>query len=187
MTSSFSGPFIWPCRRPTRSPASSSRARRSRSSVHRVTSTPTEVTEVGRPSSPRLGVADQATIRTRPSLVRSGASTQAAPSLPVTARSKARTTRRRCSGAISASCQRRPLRSLQCHPPSASRSPFAKARRPSASVIMARTIWCPAALWSRPPVSGRHRGPSASIRRRPLELCRPPPGIPPGATAAMVT
>ena len=157
-----------------------SAARRSRSSVHRVTSTPTEVTEVGRPSSPRLGVADQATIRTRPSLVRSGASTQAVSSLPVTARSKARTTRRRCSGAISTSCQRRPLRSLQRHPPRASRSPLAKARRPSASVIMARTICRPAALSSRPPTCGRHPAPSASIRRRPLESWRPPPGIPPG-------
>ena len=159
---------------------SRSAAMRSRSSVHRVTSTPTEVTVVGRPLSSKLGVADQATTRTRPSLVRNGASTQPAPAVPLTARSKSRTTRWRCSGGISTSCQTRPQMSPHRHPPRASRSPLAKASRPSASVIMARTICRATARSSPPPVSGRHRGPSASIRWRPLRLVPISPSIPSG-------
>ena len=115
-------------------------------------------------------MADQAITRTRPSLVRSGASTQPAASFPFTARSKAWTTRRRCSGGMRTSCQIRPQTSLQRQPPRARRSPLAKASLPSASVIMARTICRASARSSPPPASGRRRGSSASIRRRPLRL-----------------
>ena len=163
---------------------SRSAAIRSRSSVQRVTSTPTEVTEVGRPASSRLGVADQAITRTRPSLVRSGASTHPTPSFPFTACAKDRSTRRRCSTGMRTSCHARPQMSPQRQPPRASRSPLAKARCPSASVIMARTICRASARSAPPPVSGRHRGSSASIRRRPLRLVPTfPPGIWPGASA----